>query len=454
MDNEAEGVWSPDIEHSFHEALSIYPPCGRRKIILSDEGKMYGRNELIARYIKLRTGKTRTRKQVSSHIQVLARRKSREMQSQFKDQATKDKVLQSMASMSSAQIVSHGALTPLASNRLDINQSLQPYPKSAPIWSGVVGGHGDNDIKPFQHANYMLNSPVHPHGNLQQHPQLPQAVNIPAVTSSRQPPITSASQSPFVNPNNSGISVMAQQHQQQQQQQQHMQHSHLVLPQWKGQQIGSHKLRLVNFSAYRETSNQETDQYSKHLFVHIDQTAIPYQEAPLEQINIEQIYDKFPQSNVGLNELLVKGPAEAFYVVKFWADMSVDLRDEQMATYAVSSEYESSDNITLECSTKVCSFGKQVVEKIETEFGRLEKGRYVYRIDRSKMCEYMINFITRLKNLPEKPMMDSVLENFTIQQLLTNRETGEILLCLAYIFQVSTSEHGAQHHLYQLAANK
>lgn len=73
--------------------------------------------------------------------------------------------------------------------------------------------------------------------------------------------------------------------------------------------------------------------------------------------------------------------------------------------------------MVITCSTKVCSFSKQVVEKVETEYSRLENGRFVYRINRSPMCEYMINFIHKLKRLPEKYMMNSVLENFTILQV-------------------------------------
>ncbi|CAO2582880.1 Transcriptional enhancer factor TEF-3, partial [Lemmus lemmus] len=364
IDNDAEGVWSPDIEQSFQEALAIYPPCGRRKIILSDEGKMYGRNELIARYIKLRTGKTRTRKQVSSHIQVLARKKVREIQAAIKvsshiqvlarrksrdfhsklkvtsmDQTAKDKALQHMAAMSSAQIVSATAIH----NKLGLPGIPRPtFPGAPGFWPGMIqtGQPGSSqDVKPFVQQAYPIQ---------------------PAVTA----PIPGFEPASAPAPS---------------------------VPAWQGRSIGTTKLRLVEFSAFLE---QQRD----------------------------------PDS----------------------ADLNCNIQDDAGAFYGVSSQYESSENMTVTCSTKVCSFGKQVVEKVETEYARFENGRFVYRINRSPMCEYMINFIHKLKHLPEKYMMNSVLENFTILLVVTNRDTQETLLCMACVFEVSNSEHGAQHHIYRL----
>ncbi|XP_048839526.1 transcriptional enhancer factor TEF-5 isoform X9 [Brienomyrus brachyistius] len=404
MDGDAEGVWSPDIEQSFQEALAIYPPCGRRKIILSDEGKMYGRNELIARYIKLRTGKTRTRKQVSSHIQVLARKKVREYQAGIKamnlDQASKDKALQNMAALSSAQIVSASVMK----NQLP-PLPQPPYPPPARFWPTPIPGQPgpSQDIKPFAQPPY---------------PNLPGPVPTPISTyeplPTPLPPATTA------------------------------------VPVWQDRTIASSKLRMLEYSAFMEVQ-RDPETYSKHLFVHIGQTNPSYSDPLLEAVDIRQIYDKFPEKKGGLKELYEKGPQNAFFLVKFWADLnSSGMQDGPGSFYGVSSQYSSTDNMTITVSTKVCSFGKQVVEKVETEFARVEGGRCVYRIHRSPMCEYMINFIHKLKHLPEKYMMNSVLENFTILQVVTNRDTQETLLCIAFVFEVSTSEHGAQYHVYRL----
>jgi len=398
---DAENVWSSDIDQSFQEAQTIYPPCGRRKIILSDEGKMYGRNELIARYIKLRTGKTRTRKQVSSHIQVLARRKLREIQAKLKvpsngspasylDQAQKEKALQSMQQMSSAQIVSASAIH---NKTLPLNMGHTPVSYGG-FWQPGIQASAPQDVKPF-------------------------------------------CQSPF-----GGMGVDAKSM---------IQNSAVAAatPAWQGRAIATQRLRLMEFTAYVQQRGEENN-YHRHLFVHIA-SPLSYSDPQLEPIDVRQIQDKFPEKKGGLKELYDRGPPEGFFLVKFWADLNTNIADEPGAGYFVNTTYESNENMTIQVSTKVCSFGKQVVEKLETEFAKPDpSGRFIYKIQRSPMCEYMINFIHKLKHLPEKYMMNSVLENFTILQVISNRDTQETLLCIAFVFEVSTSEHGAQHHIYRL----
>ncbi|KAM9815720.1 transcriptional enhancer factor TEF-1-like isoform X2 [Syngnathus typhle] len=356
-----------------------------------------GRNELIARYIKLRTGKTRTRKQVSSHIQVLARRKSREFQSKIKDHNAKEKALQSISSMSSSQIVSATA----------IHSKLLPgivranFAGNTQLWQGMIPGgqssSASEDIKPFSQQAYSV-----------------QTAGTTTITGYERP--------------------AAESHRE---------------PAWQGRSIGTTKLRLAEFSSFLETQRDQ-EAYNKHLFVHINQTNPSYSDPLLECVDIRQIYDKFPEKKGGLKELFTKGPQNAFYLIKFWADLNYNVQEDPAAFYGVTSHYESSENMTITCSTKVCSFGKQVVEKVETEYARFENGRFVYRISRSPMCEYMINFIHKLKHLPEKYMMNSVLENFTILLVVSNRDTQETLLCMACVFEVSNNEHGAQHHIYRL----
>lgn len=64
-----DNIWSDDVQAAFEEVLAIVPKNGLNKIKIA--GRLCGRNELISDYILAKTGKVRSRKQVSSHIQVI-----------------------------------------------------------------------------------------------------------------------------------------------------------------------------------------------------------------------------------------------------------------------------------------------------------------------------------------------------------------------------------------------
>nr|CAH8871392.1 unnamed protein product [Trichobilharzia regenti] len=651
---DVEGVWSMDIEQCFQEALAIYPPCGRRKIILSEEGKMYGRNELIARYIYQHTGKIRSRKQVSSHIQVLARRKSKELQAQIKDPDTKQRAIMHLSMLSSAQIVSAGVL---GSKSLSSVSSASGMPTiTATIHSAnednsidnkhsgnATNGRNDMISLPAEAAaserTLHVNNLIHPNNRESQNKtngshsesihkySSPTDTNIhnissgvnsvkansakgkdqaPSFSSTLSMPNPLCSSLTAATPASAAVamaaahvaavaaygqqcssassdswpknSMLSPKHPaglsvtsntdllssavackqtstlSEYSNSSHPLHNHhnggliahpvidinnqtnegamnllreisysslnflsnpskhrndsvsdspkyprkmmienvgkdlsvtgtdasntvmfnesasedlrdINMPAWMGRSITAPKMRLIELNAFMISSsyksqidltpthefhlnNNSTTMTNQHNFVHIGPILNDhlYSDSNLEQVDASQIWDKFPEDS--LKELMEHGPTNAFFLVKFWADVNVVVEPD--ATFAVSAIFEGTEDVPINLSTKVCSFGKEVLEKIEDEQPRAENGRFVYRFLRSPMCDYMKKFIGKLLQLPQRELMNSVLENFTILHVLTNKLTDEVLLCIAYVLEVAQEGCRAQHHIYRL----
>ena len=413
MVDEAEGIWSADIEQSFLEALAIYPPCGRRKIILTDEGKMYGRNELVARYIKIRTGKTRTRKQVSSHLQVLAKRRSKELQSLRNDKAAQQVILERLKQYTSAEIVSMN------------NEQIKSDPPSS---SDNDGGDGDEETK-----KKKSNSPVK---NLLQPIPIDQqpstkSLIIPQIKSEIP---TKKKLSPTVHSHVPGRSRCSS----------NASSSSLISSGSTASQnpilanislpscamIGDEKFHLFELNVFAELKRiigpihpsliyPNSDAYAIHhhdlLRLHANDIQMK-SNASFETISIDQIFDKFPRYD-GLKDLFENNPDGSFYLIKFWADVSlsssmsnaIQIRDESFFT---SYTYLSHLNRPIHLSTRLCSFGKQVLEKVETSEHpqRDQYEQFIHRFDRSALCDYMVQFIQKLRSLPNPYLMNSVLE--------------------------------------------
>lgn len=533
---DGEGVWSPDIEQCFREALLLFPPCGRRKHILQEEGggKMYGRNELIARHIMMRTGKVRTRKQVSSHIQVLARRKAKAEATPGGNGGGSSSPASSMNSSVGTRI---NRLDLVGSNRQQneashhqqqqtfydvwmdrpiVTQKIrlvefsafieyrQPSLRSAAAVATASVGQicaqtdaNKSNLQAAALANLAATAiatcdPVfNQHGQTQPTGQLAGSARLEAVSpfggagsgcnalASSSPnalPVNQQSASVAtlgsshllgtVSPHQqfnqatsypNGVHLQTHNHHNQQPLNNNQQHHHQL-----NQRNQEAELLLGSSSPHlhmHQQPSQASVGFTRHSYVKIDYTQpIGRQTNKLEKIDISQIQDKFPEIS-GPEGLFQRGPSDAFFLVKFWADLNNDYEyniEDQNSYFGFSSHFETTDPYKdITCSTKACSYGHQVVEKVEKIYYALNNsnGRYSYAISRSPMCEFMIQFIKKLRQLPRAAQMNSVLENFTVLQVITNGATSEVLLCLAYVFEIASQEQsntGSQYHVYKL----
>nr|WLO57497.1 TEAD conserved 2 [Halisarca dujardinii] len=431
--SDGEGVWPADVEKAFQEALIRYPACGRRKIISSAEGKMYGRNELIARYIEEKTGKARSRKQVSSHIQVLARKKSRELQGQIKDPHMKERAVKALACMSSAQIMSGVHHSTLGSPVIPVPPALlSPGPLVANTELTQFAGS-------LIVSEMFSNSPPLPvsgllsHG-LENYPFAPQMPTLVPPTASYFRPMT-AEPLDLVVPRGAHSLGWAN-------------------PGWATEESADLPLKLMELtvSVEEEETAEKAGDLQRHVIVSI--TPIEYlfnRDSPLETIQLDCICGKFQEERGGLRDLFDKGPRDRFFVVKVWPDLNSPLVEDLNALFAVTTQFQSlHDFHSIQCSTKVQSFEKVVLEKVETERPQYQAGRFLYRMIRSPMCEYMVGFTQRLKPFAEKFNMQCFLDCFTILQVVTVRETCETLLCLAYIFDESLQRSMSRWRFYRL----
>eukprot|EP00041_Stephanoeca_diplocostata_P014535 m.267261 g.267261 ORF g.267261 m.267261 type:complete len:572 (-) comp19730_c0_seq1:270-1985(-) len=505
-ESDSDAVWSSDIEVAFAEAILKFPPCGRKKIESPTEGKMYGRNELIAKYIFEQTGKKRSRKQVSSHIQVLARKNQRDegtpllntgySTGSYGGPYDEHRISSASASGTSAslshkqrsQLQSHqtlaqpggrfqidrsgqGSLKAMAGKsksmaknsgerRMGSMASSHGVGKNSSRGQKRVSGrgrgrsgdrsscnsgraYGGHTTTAMAGANLM--SPLREH-------------STPASMLRHTPPMLPATpvrshhgmsmydrRNPGILPGHGASSAR-------------MQHAASEDHEHSMSEDGNER---TGGSSYRSLGIEPTTEcmFMSHFAVYmrypdgeqhnvVNFSALADFEDPhIELLNMLLIWDKFP----GLRELYAEGPQSAFFMVKFWVDLHYDTKKSNAngSFFGVDNSFVSDQAVEIECSTTVVVLGNHILEKVQTSPGQLCDGKFVHKFNNEPLCSVLLSFVRKLSDMKVEDG-NRVLENFSVVQVVRDSKSRRVLLCTSYLFQLSLKGFGTRHCTYRL----
>ncbi|CEG84533.1 Putative Genomic scaffold, msy_sf_9 [Rhizopus microsporus] len=403
-----EQVWPPDVEDAFTEALESIPKLGRRKILVN--GKPCGRNELISDFIYRKTGKIRTRKQVSSHIQVL--KNTRKSDFHFMRLLTDSNEVSEESSnnnKSCAQSVSthmhpsNSAPTSSVNPQLKTIKSIESFSSDDSSINSCSPSPTDFMLDMIQgdpaqrHAFSVLKDLYDPF----QQPIFNDLMHLDPLMTGMDPFLGT-----FPTLNQSVVDTV-----------------NLMLP---NQQNTS----MIESSSFSPSTN-EFAFWPSYFCLYLEY-ALPCDPYRRLTYNLAHMPQCLPSSisTISLEGLPKEkcpplaslSPDTVALMAKVKIDLSLDISD---FTFNNTSYFETSERKTMECTTTVYSFGNVVLESKESQQALwLNEEKYVYNF--ALVNQFFDAFIKGIRSLPSWEEVDMAINNLCIVQSF---EDVEIKLC-------------------------